>query len=193
MNVNNYKIIKDFIDFGSDDFYFVQILKRRKENPDMSKGEKVIKSYFIDNHEYFEKKMPEIIQLCEDNNARAYFNLNKRNYLFAAHDMIDYVNRSIRQGQPRNCKNAFEKIAGGNRSDKDKKWILDVDDKDMDYIRMIQRYIDELKPLENKTYLILRTKNGYHIICKPFDPRTFKDQFPDVEIKKDNPTILYIP
>ncbi|MFW6311269.1 MAG: hypothetical protein ACOC1K_03435, partial [Nanoarchaeota archaeon] len=155
MVINNYDIIKDFIDFGPDDFYFMQILKRRKENPEMAKGEQVIKSYFIDNHEYFEKKMPEIIQLCEDNNARAYFNLNKRNYLFADHDMITYINNSIRQGQPRNCKNAFEKMAGANRSDKDKKWILDIDTKILEVIYPIQDFINGIKPNVEKTYLVL--------------------------------------
>ena len=193
MTINNINRIRDFLTFEEDIFYFLQILKRRKENPDMETGVKVIKSFFIDSIEYFDRKVAEIIQLCEDNNARAYINLNKRSYQKATVDMIKYLADSISNGQYRNCKFAFEKIAGQNRADKEKKWILDVDVKSKSYLVEISDYIASLKPEGEKVRFINETKNGYHIICKPFDPRTFKDKFADVEIQKDNPTILYIP
>ena len=44
----------------------------------------------------------------------------------------------------------------------------------------------------SKIYAIIPTKNGHHIITKPFDVRNFSSQYPDIEIHKNNPTILYI-
>ena len=37
------------------------------------------------------------------------------------------------------------------------------------------------------------TKNGYHIITKPFNLKQFKDKYSDIDVHKNNPTILYIP
>jgi len=40
---NNFELINDLLDFTQEDtFYFVQILKRRKENPLLSKSSVVV-------------------------------------------------------------------------------------------------------------------------------------------------------
>ena len=39
----------------------------------------------------------------------------------------------------------------------------------------------------------LETKNGSHLIVKPFNIQTFKYIYPEIEVHKDNPTNLYIP
>lgn len=44
-----------------------------------------------------------------------------------------------------------------------------------------------------KIYDYIPTKNGYHIITKPFNLKQFKDKYPDIDVHKNNPTILYIP
>lgn len=192
MTVNNLEYIRDFISFDEDTFYFVQIMKRRKDNPDMEKGLQILKSYYIDNLEYFDRKMPDIIKLCEDNNARAYINLNKRSYEKVNIQMIKYLADAVYNKQYKNCQNAFEKIAGRNNADTDKKWILDVDVKDLELIDKVTAFIKTQKPEGDKVYLVNETKSGYHLICKPFDPREMKEKYPEIEIKKDNPTILYI-
>lgn len=193
MTINNFEQIKNFIDFGPKDYYFLQIIKRRKENPDMRTGVQVIKSYFIDSLEKFERKMPQIIELCENNNARAYFSLNKRNFNNTAHHMINYVNGLIMSGQENAIHKAFELCTGKYAADKDKKWILDVDIKDRTIINSINKVLQKLKPEGNKIKIVLPTKNGFHIITSPFDPREYNKMHPDHEIHKDSPTILYIP
>jgi len=45
----------------------------------------------------------------------------------------------------------------------------------------------------SKIYTQIPTKNGYHIITKPFNLKQFKDKYPDIDVHKNNPTILYIP
>lgn len=195
MSVNNYTQIRDFIKltFEDQDYYFIQIIKRRKENPDMQTGTHIIKCYFIDSIEKFDKKMSEIIDLCYHNNARAYINLNKRNYRKTALYMIKYLTDLVIAGQENGAIKAFELCSGQHAADKNKKWILDVDIKDKDIITQINHDISNINPIGPKVYMILPTKNGYHIITKPFDPREYSKIHPDHEIHKDNPTLLYIP
>jgi len=38
----------------------------------------------------------------------------------------------------------------------------------------------------------IKTRSGVHIICRPFNLQKFKEEFPEVDVHKDNPTILYI-
>lgn len=80
MIVNNFEKIKEMLEFKDDDhFYYLQILKNEKMLV-MKKGQKVIKNYYIRSLKYFEDKKKEIIDLCTQNNARAYMRLNKRSY-----------------------------------------------------------------------------------------------------------------
>lgn len=84
--VDNFQKIGDMLYFTSDDdFYFVQIIKRLKDNAD---GDRSIgdyysrcwylKSYRIHSlNELFSLK-DEIISICNENNARAYITLNSR-------------------------------------------------------------------------------------------------------------------
>jgi hypothetical protein len=44
-----------------------------------------------------------------------------------------------------------------------------------------------------KIEAIIPTKNGHHIITKKFDVMEFKKYYPDVDIQKKNPTLLYYP
>jgi hypothetical protein len=38
---------------------------------------------------------------------------------------------------------------------------------------------------------VVGTVNGCHLITKPFNVTQFKGKYPDVEIKKNSPTLLY--
>jgi hypothetical protein len=79
---DNFDIIKDFVNkntLNKGDFYFIQVLKRRKENPDLKKDVSVIENFFFYSVDDFDKYKDEIIYLCQENNARAYIRINKRN------------------------------------------------------------------------------------------------------------------
>ena len=73
--------IKDLITFESDDdFYFLQILQRKKDNPHIGSNSRVIKNYYIGSIEYLEDKYDEIKSVCDQFNARASLRLNKSSY-----------------------------------------------------------------------------------------------------------------
>jgi hypothetical protein len=77
-------------------------------------------------------------------------------------------------------------------SDKNKKWIIDVDEKNEALNNEIIEFINEIQPIGDKLIDTIETKNGYHLIVKPFNPQSFKHAYA-IELHKDNPTILYIP
>jgi len=80
------------MDFDSSDtYYFLQILKRRKDNPDLGKDMKVIGDYFIYSMDQFNRMEDEIIQTCITHNARAYFRINKRSSKKTAMQMLKRV------------------------------------------------------------------------------------------------------
>lgn len=54
---NNFDLVKKMLDFDSSDtYYFLQILKRRKDNPDLGKDMKVIGDYFIYSMDQFKNR-----------------------------------------------------------------------------------------------------------------------------------------
>jgi hypothetical protein len=45
----------------------------------------------------------------------------------------------------------------------------------------------------DKVDCIIPTANGYHLITDRFDVMEFQKHFPNVDIQKKNPTLLYLP
>ena len=85
--IDNFNRISKYLQFNNpeDDFYFVQIIKRLKDNPHDDKrqgnyrnGSWYLKSYRIKSAEQLEQLKPEIVDICEKNNARAYMCVNPR-------------------------------------------------------------------------------------------------------------------
>jgi hypothetical protein len=192
--VNNFDIVRHFLDFSNPDtYYFLQILKRRKDNPDLEKDMIVISDIFIYSLEQFNRMESEIIETCKINNARAYFRLNKRSLKKSALQMLKKVTSLVIDENYKAVKNAYSSVSGEFSADPDKKWIVDIDEKDEQLDREIQEYINTLQPEGMKIYANIPTKNGNHLITKPFRVDEFKKKYPQVDIHKDNPTILFIP
>jgi hypothetical protein len=194
--VNNFEIIQSFLDFTNPDtYYFLQILKRRKDNPSLDKDMIVIDDIFIYNMEQLDRMMPTIIETCNSNNARAYFRLNKRSLKKSAMQLLKKITTMIIDENYKAVKNAYSSVSGEYMSDEDKKWIVDIDDNEFntqDYLPMLLI----LKDLQKQTgreplVTIIPTKNGVHIITRPFNLQSFKQLYPKIDVHKDNPTLLY--
>lgn len=193
---NNFDLIRGLLKFSSaDDFYFIQILKRRKDNPGLNTDVAVVKEYFVDSVEYFDKKREDMIEQATKNNARVTIRLNKRSYQKTALKMLVDVANKVEQGQYKSVKASFSSCAGKFSADKDKTWLVDVDSEDFDKYNM-DEVIDDINtsmPIGDKVLGKIPSKTGYHLLVKPFDLRTFSQKYPTLELKKDNPTNLYIP
>jgi hypothetical protein len=194
---NNFTQIKSLLDFQSnDDFYHLQIIKRKKEHPDLGSNNIVIKTYYIQSIDYLELKKDEIISLCDLHDARAYINLNVRSFEKMAFQLLKKTTDLIMNKDFKSARKAYESVCGASGTTRDKKWIIDIDEPEVSPLMLA--HIDyKCMPISDsiqngKIYATIPTKNGHHIITKPFDVRNFSSQYPDIEIHKNNPTILYI-
>lgn len=191
------KILKFLVFESNDDFYYLQILQRKKENSNLGSNSRVIKNYYINSIDYLESRYDEIKQLCHMFNARAMLRLNKRSYQKVGFKTIQNVANSMSNGEFMFIKKSYDRACGNGHNDKYKKWIIDIDNEEVSPLML--SYINyHCEPYgktvsDSKIYDILPTKNGYHVITMPFNTKTFKEKYPDVDIHKDNPINLYIP
>lgn len=193
--INNFEVIKSFLNFESeDDFYFLQIIKRKKENIDLHKNSVVIKSYYIDSKEHLEKIKGEIIMLCKINNARAYIHLNKRSFEKVGLFNLKNITELIISKDYKAIKNSYDSVCGRVINDNNKKWVIDIDEDNPLLINRIVGFLKTLQPydVENKLIGTIPTKNGIHLVTSPFNLGEFKDVFKDIEVHKNSPTLLYI-
>jgi hypothetical protein len=194
--IDNFDLIRTLLTFNStDDFYFIQILKRRKDNPTLNTDVAVIREYFVDSLEYYDKKREDMIEQAIKNNARVTIRLNKRSYQKTALKMLIDIANKIEQGQFKSVKTSFSSCSGKYSADKDKTWLIDVDAEDLTKYNMDDVIFDigQSLPIGEKVLLKIPSKTGYHLLVKPFDLRTFSQKYPTLDMKKDNPTNLFIP
>lgn len=199
--VNNFEQIKKMLTFASeDDFYHLQIIKRKKEHPELGSNSYVVKTYYISSLEYLDLKKDEIINLCEFHDARACINLNRRSFEKIAFHAMQKVANQLMNRDFRSVRKAYESVCGANSNEPNKKWIIDIDDVSMDAMAhspMVQRLVGRVVELQNMAegqplLEAVRTKSGFHLIASPFRLDIFKSEFPTIDVHKDNPTILYV-
>lgn len=195
--VSNFDKIIRHMDFPDEDvFYFLQIIKRRKENPDMLKNEIQLQAYHITSIDQLERLEDEITDFCDYHNARAYFHLNKRSFKRIGLETLKIIADYVANEEYKSIKKAFNSACGKFSSDPIKKWILDVDffPQNMSLMSHLDKFLREIEPIgEDKIIDIIKTKNGLHIITKPFNLKAFKEILPQIEVHKNNPTLLYSP
>ena len=194
--INNIELIKPLLNFTNEgDFYMLYIFKRKKDQlegeKDNHQSVRTIKTYTIESVEYLEKRWDEIAQLCEMFKARAYIHIQKQNHKDVSLEMIVALAQKIRDGQ-HNQKHLFDSVVGQIKTN-EKRWIIDVDDKDTKELVRITEVVRATRPEGDKLEAVIPTKNGYHLITKRFDVEMFRNIFPHIDIQKKNPTLLYYP
>lgn len=200
--INNIELIKPLLNFENEgDFYMLYVFKRKKDQPEGEKDNhqsvRTIRSYCIKSIEQLEKRYDEIMMLCEVFKARAYIHVQKQNHKDVSLEMMVALAQKIRDGQHEQ-QNLFDSVVGQLKT-YEKRWIVDVDNNDINVVDKIQHIINNVKPYKDNTKVIsvIPTKNGYHLITERFDVMEFEKYFldggiPD-NIQKKNPTLLYYP
>ena len=191
MTINNLEIIKPLLEWETpDDFYFVQILRRKKENPDNTSNNTVIRTYYVSSVEVLDKMFPEMALLAKFYNARVYINLNRRSYEKLAFQMLKKVTDCIINKGFKDVKNAYNSVCGAFHNEKNKKWIIDLDGVAEHEER---HFIDVISELDGKIYACIPTVGGKHLITSPFNIQEFSNKcagnLPDIQ--KNNPTLLF--
>ncbi len=204
--MNNLDVILPILNFSDpeDKFYFIQIFKRRKDNPGMKKDMIVLKSFYIHTKEKLIEKFEEIKKICDDNNARAYIRLNRRSNKQIALQSMVRISTMISMNQY-DIRNVYDAICGQFHAEEDKTWIIDIDFIDFKISKNYREsLLDELheslielqKEAGREPLMIgIPSKNGFHLITRPFnikkmDTFRFETGF-HFDYHKDNPTILY--
>lgn len=210
--INNLELIRPLLNFEKKgDFYMLYVFKRKKDQPegerDNHQSVRTIKTYCIESIDHLERRWDEIIQLCEMFKARAYIHVQKQNHFDVSLNMMVALAQRIQDGNT-NQKGLFDSVVGQIKT-QEKRWIIDVDDMlqasplMMAYIEYGCAPITKVKfdpagfptghEVGPKIEAIIPTKNGHHLITKKFDVMKFKEKYPELDIQKKNPTLLYYP
>ena len=198
MTIDNFNAVAPWFDNLSDqgDFFFVQLMQRNKEKNNVGSSGYVIKDYHFFDKETFLSKKEEITTLCKAFNARAYFWINPRNCKEVQYEIIREALEAIELGTHKLFK-CVSRALGRKRCNKYKsKWILDFDTKDWSLINKYLDLVRKCRPNVNKILYYVPTVNGIHVITLGFDLEQFKQELAiakldNIDIHKDNPTILY--
>jgi hypothetical protein len=213
--IDNLNLIKPLLNFDDeDDFYMLYVFKRKKDqSTDKANHQSVrtIRSYCIKSVEQLEERYDEIKMLCEVFKARAYMHIQKQNHKDVSLDMMVTLAERIKCGQHKQ-QGLFDTVVGQMKT-YEKRWIVDIDTKDDSIVESIINNIDNCKPIRSRAFVTtysggtvnysldiitkviqkIPTKSGYHLITEKFDVQEFKKHYPDVDIQKKNPTLLYYP
>lgn len=201
MEIDNFAEVRKHLEFLDTklDRYIVHILRRPKDIPSQMKNElganecqRLIRTYYIDSLEYFDRKMPAIKELCKANLARAYINVQPKDNFECLMNLGKKIFDTLQ------CKNFSVKPEHLVRQaysewhkTRKKQWILDIDDDcciewfevedehgkkcicsktwNVDsVISLVKKQLVAIGKSEDEVYS-LKTKNGYHVICSPFN------------------------
>lgn len=199
MIVDNFDLIREHLIFNSpDEFYFVQIIQRKKDGNEglhVRNGYRLIRSYYIYSLEDFDNLKGRIKELCESNNARAYISLNVRNAKEAALECIKRYTDLVLNNNAFQGNNIWDSVCGGVRARGYKAlWIIDVDEPDK--VDLITDIIKSCRHSQDFSLYRVPTVHGFHLICNGFDTKQFNSLLIDanlstIDIHKNNPTLLY--
>ena len=191
--VDNFDLIASLLPEKADEdtFWVIRIIKRKKDNPDLEKNSKFIKSYTVQSGSELIELKGKIIECAAKNGARAYFNPNARSWRKVALATLKRTAEYIASEDYKSVMVAADRcLDEGAAKDHKKIWVIDIDDNEQEVV--IQRMLEYLEiPVIAK----IPTVNGVHLLVNPFNPedlqKVWYEEVELPEIKKNNPTLLY--
>ena len=186
IEINNFEIIRGVLKFPEEGgICHVQIIHRKKDS-DQGKSSTLIKDYFIETLEDLEEKFKEMIQMAKKFHARVYISLNIKPCSKVHATLLSLLVDRLKQGNYRSLPRLMRRAVDLTKTPKkDQWWLVDVDSKDREIVNKV------LQSVGSQAFIV-PTKNGFHILSHPFRLDSFKQQFPTLDIHKDNPTLLYM-
>ena len=202
---------------------------KKGENTDeeVTKNSKLVKVFNVclwDSYKTMEKLYPEIKKICDSENARAMVNLQPKSYkkvnIKAAKKLLDNMEYNSYNHFVDNTKGFMQSIIDDSTASSlsysnVKFWVVDMDrepfendDSFNQRVKIVEKYIENhigKQIMGKNTEIVIEefpSKNGLHLITRPFDVKYFTDNFEKEtglpvgvrpEIKKHGLTNLYIP
>ena len=185
--IDNFHVIDNFLQFEEGTFYKFELLIRNTdgENDLYEEGYSntnkniLIKSYYVDSKDYYERIKHEMIKLANITGARLYVTLdrkdNRKLVQNIARKFFDLTVATSEGSIPaiKSISKAFaSETSKVENSCKDRKTIMfDVDTQDGVVLEAVICYIGN----KGEVPYILETKKGYHVFCyKKFDSRNWE-------------------
>lgn len=202
--VDNFEQLNSLLKFESDDdFYMLQIIKRRKENPDVDRNSSTLKTVYLHRENQLMEIKEDLIWLADKNNARIYLNPNRKSFKKCTCQCLkEFANRISEDNYHKPYK-IFDSVAGSCGS-KNPIWLIDIDWDEIIAHNVV--YPDSIEPFLEKMCVLINTlrpegddkivaqiptKNGVHLLTKPFDVQEFKRWYKTIDIHKNNPTLVW--
>ena len=122
--------------------------------------------------------------------ARAYINLAPKSIKKTTMLQLKYLAQRAYERDFKKIWKSWNTCAGEIKGE-EPRWVVDIDEKIawgniMDFIDTLEPYSKDTKFITN-----IPTKSGWHIITTPFNLQQFKEVYPDIDVHKNNPTLLY--
>lgn len=207
MVVDNFDKIARFIEknfwnycCNEDYFWHAQIMIRHKDNPTLvntlnkNKGNtnRSFMDIYLSSGIHLRQNRELITKICESVGARCYINLSPKCYRKAAKQAMINMTDAICTDNWKAARTAYKSATA--KANVKKLFMIDYDSKDDTELYEIRNAVEESKnPNDTRKELVLETlptKNGFHIICEPFDINRLKYDG-ELDIKKDALTLLY--
>lgn len=199
--VDNFEKLNSILEFESeDDFYMLQVMKRRKENPEMDKNSVALKTVYLHRKDQLLELKDDLVELADKKNARIYLNPNRKSFKKCTLACLkEFADRISNENFYKPYK-IFDSVAGAAGSKK-AIWVIDIDWDEVTeqfgdversvFVNDVCEFINSLKPdIENKVKLVNETKNGTHILTSPFNMYDFMQRY-KIQVHKNNPTLVY--
>ena len=220
--IDNFAEVRKHLRFDNPgDIYVVHVMFRVKDlrnEEDRAcylsheETQRLVKTYYVDSLEYYDKKKPAMIDLAENNHARVYIAMTRKNRLTCNRVILKKLVDEVDNPNVRYDHLIRSSVCGCHISDY-KWWTLDVDkdteievnswdgekwsvDKKIklvdikdDVVSEMSKLVDETKTRSGSEIFTVPTKNGYHIMTPPFNRS--KMAFLGDNLKSDAMTLLY--
>lgn len=199
--VDNFEKLNSILEFESeDDFYMLQVMRRRKENPEMDKNSVALKTVYLHRKDQLLELKDDLVELADKKNARIYLNPNRKSFKKCTLACLkEFADRISNENFYKPYK-IFDSVAGAAGS-KNAIWVIDIDWNEVTeqfgdversvFVNDVCEFINSLKPdIENKVKLVNETKNGTHILTSPFNMYDFMQRY-KIQVHKNNPTLVY--
>ena len=153
----------------------------------------MVKFYCIKSLEYYDSIESEVKKLSDATESRVYILINRRSYTKCCLNLLKDTSQLIIDHNFDHFPKLISTVVGRYSDEPNKCWIVDLDNISKEKEEDIKVYIDSIEPYEIGTKIKWEneTLNGKHLITKPFNVQKFSNKFPDIDIHKDNPTLLY--
>lgn len=192
--IDNFELITSLLKFPNNDIYYhLQIIRRGKDHPNLPAANRTIKAYFITDVNDLNFYKQEIKDLCKFFEARAYINLAPKSIRKTTMLQLKYLAQRTYEDDFQKIWKSWNTCAIKIKGE-EPRWVVDIDCslEKMIYWWDIKEYINEkCEPIGNKIISIIPTKSGNHLITIPFNIKQFKEKYPDIDVHKNNPTLLY--